>query len=80
MYKDDTFVAYYVAADASSYDLKLTTDGKAPLYLTELETGFKYDYKATEFKAIGEKCGQLILEENEKRNVVTTDDRETLYI
>ena len=28
VYKDGTFVAYYVAADASAYDLKLTTDGK----------------------------------------------------
>lgn len=79
VYKDGTFVAYYVAADASAYDLKLTTDGKAPLYLTELETGFKYDYKATEFKAIGEKCGQLDLEENEKGYVVTTVDDKTLY-
>ena len=77
--KDGAFDAYYVAADASSYDLKLTTDGKAPLYLTELETGFAYDYKATEFKAIGEKCGQLDLEENEKGYVVTTVDDETLY-
>ena len=79
VYKGGTFVAYYVAADASAYDLKLTTDGKAPLYLTELETGFKYDYKATEFKAIGEKCGQLDLEENEKGYVVTTVDDKTLY-
>ncbi len=79
VYKDGAFVAYYVAADASAYDLKLTTDGKAPLYLAELETGFAYNYKATEFKAIGEKCGQLDLEENEKGYVVTTVDDKTLY-
>ena len=79
VYKDGAFVAYYVAADASAYDLKLTTDGKAPLYLAELETGFAYDYKATEFKAIGEKCGQLDLADGVKGYVATDKDGNTLY-
>lgn len=73
---------YYVDADASSYDLKLTTPGKAPLYLNELgndQADYKYDYKATEFKAIGEKCGQLDLEDGVKGYVVTTVDGDTLY-
>lgn len=76
--------AYYVAADSSSYDLKLTTPGKAPLYLSELgddQADYKYAYKATEFKAIGEKCGQLDLDEGVKGYVVTDveNDDATLY-
>lgn len=70
--------AYYVAADASSYDLKLTSDGKAPLYLSEIDV-YEYDYKATEFKAIGEKCGQLDLDEGVKGYVVETVAGKTLY-
>ena len=75
---------YYVAADSSSYDLKLTTPGKAPLYLGELgddQADYKYAYKATEFKAIGEKCGQLDLDEGVKGYVVTDveHDDATLY-
>ena len=69
---------YYVAADASSYDLKLTVDGKAPLYLSEIDV-YEYNYKATEFKAIGEKCGQLDLDEGVKGYVVETVAGDTLY-
>ena len=69
---------YYVAADASSYDLKLSSDGKAPLYLSEIDV-YAYDYKATEFKAIGEKCGQLDLDEGVKGYVVETVAGDTLY-
>lgn len=70
--------AYYVAADSSSYDLKLTTKGKAPLYLSEIDV-YEYDYKATEYKAIGEKCGQLDLDEGVKGYVVETVAGKTLY-
>ena len=69
---------YYVAADSSSYDLKLTSDGKAPLYLAEIDT-YAYEYKATEYKAIGEKCGQLDLDEGVKGYVVETVAGKTLY-
>ena len=69
---------YYVAADSSSYDLKLTVDGKAPLYLAEIDV-YAYDYKATEYKAIGEKCGQLDLDEGVKGYVVETVGGDTLY-
>lgn len=69
---------YYVAADASSYDLKLTVNGKAPLYLSEIDV-YEYDYKATEFKAIGKKCGQLDLDEGVKGYVVETVAGKTLY-
>ena len=70
--------AYYVAADSSSYDLKLTAKGKAPLYLSAIDT-YEYDYKATEYKAIGEKCGQLDLDEGVKGYVVETVAGKTLY-
>ena len=69
---------YYVAADASSYDLKLVNNGKAPLYLSEIDV-YAYDYKATEYKAIGEKCGQLDLDEGVKGYVVETVAGKTLY-
>ena len=50
--------AYYLAADSSDYDLKLTKDGKAPLYLSAVET-LNYMAKVVAFTNVGEKCGQL---------------------
>ena len=50
--------AYYLAADSSDYDLKLTKDGKAPLYLSAVET-LNYMVKVVAFTNVGEKCGQL---------------------
>ena len=39
---------YVVAADAKTYDLKLTTSGKAPLYLVEIDTPY-YVAKAVSY-------------------------------
>ena len=74
----DKVDAYYVDGDVNSYDLKLTADAKAPMYLNEID-GYNYDYKATEFKAIGEKCGQLDLADGVKGYVATDKDGNTKY-
>ena len=51
---------YYVAATAADYDLKLTADGRADLYLKEApNSSLSYNFKVTAFTAIGEKCEQL---------------------
>ena len=51
---------YYVAATAADYDLKLTADGRADLYLKEApNSSLGYSFKVTAFTAIGEKCEQL---------------------
>lgn len=74
--------AYYVDGDVNSYDLKLTADAKAPMYLKELGSDascYAYDFKATEFKAIGEKCGQLDLADGVKGYVATDKDGNTKY-
>ena len=58
----DGVTSYYVvAADAKTYDLKLTTPGKAPLYLVEVKDP-TYVAKAAAFKAVGDGCGQLDVE------------------
>ena len=49
---------YFVKADKSDYTYKLTADGKADLYVTEVASLF-FKAKAVEFTNIGEKCGQL---------------------
>ncbi len=50
----------YVAATAADYDLKLTADGRADLYLKKAPNGsLSYSFKVTAFTAIGEKCEQL---------------------
>ena len=50
----------YVAATAADYDLKLTADGRADLYLKAAPgNSLGYDFKVTAFTAIGEKCEQL---------------------
>ena len=74
----DNVDAYYVDGDVNSYDLKLTADAKAPMYLNEIDS-YNYNYKATEFKAIGEKCGQLDLADGVKGYVATDKDGNTLY-
>jgi len=48
----------YVESTKADYDLKLTADGRAPLYLSKVNFGGKYLCKAVAFTAIGEKCGQ----------------------
>lgn len=78
----DPVDAYYVDGDVNSYDLKLTAEAKAPMYLKVLgndQADYKYAYKATEFKAIGEKCGQLDLADGVKGYVATDKDGNTLY-
>ena len=50
----------YLAATAADYDLKLTADGRADLYLKEApNNSLGYQFKVTAFTTIGEKCEQL---------------------
>ncbi len=49
---------YYVESTKADYDLKLTADGRADLYLSEVEHNATYVCKAVAFTAIGLKCGQ----------------------
>ena len=49
---------WFVKADKSDYTYKLTAEGKADLYVTEVTSLF-FKAKAVEFTNIGEKCGQL---------------------
>ena len=61
-YRIDDLGGIYVAApDAKTYDLKLTTPGKSPLYLTQVATNY-YEGKATAFKTVGDACEQLDVE------------------
>ena len=48
----------YVVATKADYDLKLTSDTQADLYLTKVIDDGEYVCKATAFTAIGTKCGQ----------------------
>ena len=48
----------YVVATKADYDLKLTSDTQADLYLTKVINNGQYLCKATAFTAIGTKCGQ----------------------
>ena len=73
------FGTYVVAADAKTYDLKLTTDGKAPLYLVEALNEGKYDYKATAFKAVGKECGQLDVDTDETYYTATDVNDKVIY-
>ena len=57
--------AYYVKATKADFDLKLTKDGAATLYLSECENPY-YIVKAVEFTKIGEGCGQLDADEDGK--------------
>ena len=49
---------YYVQSTKADYDLKLTSDTQADLYLTEVVSMGRYECKAAAFTAIGTKCGQ----------------------
>ena len=57
--------SFYVKATKADFDLKLTKDGAASLYLTECENP-TYVVKAVEFTKIGEDCGQLDADETGK--------------
>ena len=70
---------YVVAADAKTYDLKLTTSGKAPLYLVQVDSPY-YVAKATAFKAVGDGCGQLDVDTDETYYTSTKDDVVTYYV
>jgi len=78
---------YVVAADAKTYDLKLTTSGKAPLYLVQVDSPY-YVAKATAFKAVGDGCGQLdvaelngwVLSTDDTYYTSTKDDVVTYYV
>lgn len=70
---------YVVAADAKTYDLKLTTSGKAPLYLVQVDSPY-YVAKAVAFKAVGDGCGQLDVDTDETYYTSTKDDVVTYYV
>ncbi len=53
-----TTTEYYVESTKADYDVKLTADGRADLYLSEVDFHGAYQCKAVAFTAIGEKCGQ----------------------
>ena len=53
-----TTVESYVESTKADYDLKLTSDTQADLYLTKVVNDGKYVCKATAFTAVGTKCGQ----------------------
>ena len=57
-----SWVGYYVAADKSDYDCKLSADGKADLYLTyagDSVAAVTYKAKAAVYTNIGDGCAQL---------------------
>ena len=70
---------YVVAAGAKTYDLKLTTSGKAPLYLVQVDSPY-YVAKAVAFKAVGDGCGQLDVDTDETYYTSTKDDVVTYYV
>ena len=70
--------AYYLAADSSDYDLKLTKDGKAPLYLSAVAT-LRYEDKVVAFTNVGEKCGQLDVDPDGTYYSYTDEDGNVTY-
>ena len=50
---------HLIEATAADYDLKLTADGRAPLYLSEVINDGEYVCKAVAYTNIGEKCEQF---------------------
>ena len=58
-------VGTYVKATKADFDLKLTKDGAATIYLSECDNP-NYAAKAVEFTKIGEDCGQLDADETGK--------------
>ena len=75
---------YKVAATAADYTLKLTADGRAPLYLKDAPNG-KLEYAATGkvYTNIGDKCEQLDVTDTSLTYYVVTDedtDTNTYYV
>ena len=75
---------YKVAATAADYSLKLTADGRAPLYLKDAPNG-KLEYAATGkvYTNIGDKCEQLDVTDTSLTYYVVTDedtDTNTYYV
>ena len=66
---------YKVAATAADYEIKLTADGRAPLYLTTAPNG-KLEYVATGkvYTNIGDKCEQLDVTDTALTYYVVTDE------
>ena len=66
---------YKVAATAADYTLKLTADGRAPLYLKDAPNG-KLEYVATGkvYTNIGDKCEQLDVADTSLTYYVVTDE------
>ena len=66
---------YYVAADASDFDLKLTAETKATLYLKEApNNALGYLAKAKVFTNIGEDCMQLDVADLTNTYYISTDE------
>ena len=74
----DAYCGTYIAADSSDYTLKLTKDGKAPLYLTKVAT-LAYLNKVEVFTNVGEKCGQLDVDVTGTYYSYTDDDGDVTY-
>ena len=74
----------YVESTAADYDVKLTADGRAPLYLSEVAHGGAYVCKAVAFTAIGEKCEQYNGDTSDKYFVNSgnymSDDTAVLFV
>ena len=69
-----------IAATAADYDLKLTADGRAPLYLKDAPNSkLTYDNTAKLFTNVGDKCEQLDKDTNDTYYSYTNDDGETTY-
>ena len=71
---------YKIAATAADYTLKLTADGRAPLYLKDAPNGkLAYDNTAKLFTNVGDKCEQLDKDTNGTYYSYTNDDGKTTY-
>ena len=71
---------YKIAATAADYTLKLTADGRAPLYLKDAPNGtLNYDNTAKLFTNVGDKCEQLDKDPNGTYYSYTNDDGKTTY-
>ena len=71
---------YKIAATAADYTLKLTADGRAPLYLKDAPNStLNYDNTAKLFTNVGDKCEQLDKDPNGTYYSYTNDDGKTTY-
>ena len=66
---------YKIAATAADYEIKLTADGRAPLYLTTAPNG-KLEYAAAGkvYTNVGDKCEQLDVADTSLTYYVVTDE------